>query len=147
MRIFKCITAYSLEADFFFKTLFPLFTKYSQFVRNCFKLCPRQALHAKKLILTNAAGGINYNYRPGDFMIITDHISNFVPSPLIGANIEEDELVSDVRAAVRELPWRERHVIEKHWFEGLTFLDIGVVGKIVSLIPIYLIGVCFMLSS
>ncbi len=46
-------------------------------------------LGAKKLILTNAAGGINYNYRPGDFMIITDHISNFVPSPLIGTNIEE----------------------------------------------------------
>lgn len=46
-------------------------------------------LGAKKLILTNAAGGINYNFRPGDFMIITDHISNFVPSPLIGANIEE----------------------------------------------------------
>ncbi len=46
-------------------------------------------LGAKKLILTNAAGGINYNYRPGDFMIITDHISNFVPSPLIGANIDE----------------------------------------------------------
>ncbi len=46
-------------------------------------------LGAKKLILTNAAGGINYNYRPGDFMIITDHISNFVPGPLIGANIDE----------------------------------------------------------
>ena len=25
------------------------FSKYSQFVRNCFKLCPRQALHAKTL--------------------------------------------------------------------------------------------------
>lgn len=46
-------------------------------------------LGAKKLILTNAAGGVNYNYNPGDFMIITDHISSFVPSPLIGANIEE----------------------------------------------------------
>ncbi len=46
-------------------------------------------LGAKKLILTNAAGGLNYNFRPGNFMIITDHISNFVPSPLIGANIEE----------------------------------------------------------
>ncbi len=46
-------------------------------------------LGAKKLILTNAAGGVNYNYRPGDFMIITDHITNFVPSPLIGENIEE----------------------------------------------------------
>ena len=46
-------------------------------------------LGAKKLILTNAAGGINYNFKPGDFMIITDHISSFVPSPLIGANIDE----------------------------------------------------------
>lgn len=46
-------------------------------------------LGAKKLILTNAAGGINYNFRRGDLMIITDHISNFVPGPLIGANIDE----------------------------------------------------------
>ena len=46
-------------------------------------------LGAKKLILTNAAGGVNYNFKPGDFMIINDHISSFVPSPLIGANINE----------------------------------------------------------
>ncbi|MGE9883553.1 purine-nucleoside phosphorylase [Blautia obeum] len=46
-------------------------------------------LGAKKLILTNAAGGINYDYEPGDFMLITDHITTAVPSPLIGANLEE----------------------------------------------------------
>lgn len=46
-------------------------------------------LGAKKLILTNAAGGINFDYQPGDFMMITDHITTAVPSPLIGANIEE----------------------------------------------------------
>ena len=46
-------------------------------------------LGAKKLILTNAAGGVNYNFKQGDLMIITDHISTFVPSPLIGKNIEE----------------------------------------------------------
>ncbi len=46
-------------------------------------------LGAKKLILTNAAGGVNVNFKPGDFMLITDHITTAVPSPLIGANIEE----------------------------------------------------------
>lgn len=44
---------------------------------------------AKKIILTNAAGGINDAYNPGDLMMITDHIATGVPSPLIGPNIEE----------------------------------------------------------
>ena len=44
---------------------------------------------AKVLFLTNAAGGINYDFAAGDFMLITDHIMNFVPSPLIGENIDE----------------------------------------------------------
>ena len=44
---------------------------------------------AKKLILTNAAGGANPEYRPGDFMMITDHITTGIPSPLIGENIDE----------------------------------------------------------
>ena len=43
----------------------------------------------KKLILTNAAGTPNKNFRPGDIMIIKDHISFFAPNPLIGENIEE----------------------------------------------------------
>lgn len=41
---------------------------------------------AKVLLLTNAAGGINPTYRPGDFVSISDHISSFMPSPLIGPN-------------------------------------------------------------
>lgn len=44
---------------------------------------------AETLILTNAAGGINANFTAGDFMLITDHISNFAPNPLIGENFEE----------------------------------------------------------
>lgn len=44
---------------------------------------------AKKIVLTNAAGGINPEFSAGDFMIITDHITTGVPSPLIGPNIEE----------------------------------------------------------
>ena len=44
------------------------------------------ALGIKKLILTNAAGGVNLNFKPGDFMLIEDHIDCFIPSPLIGEN-------------------------------------------------------------
>lgn len=44
---------------------------------------------AKKLILTNAAGGVNFDYLPGDFMLIKDHITTGVPSPLIGPNPDE----------------------------------------------------------
>lgn len=44
---------------------------------------------AKVLFLTNASGGINGEFHAGDFMLIKDQISCFVPSPLIGPNIEE----------------------------------------------------------
>ena len=43
---------------------------------------------AEILFLTNAAGGVNKNFSAGNFMLITDHITSFVPSPLIGKNIE-----------------------------------------------------------
>lgn len=46
-------------------------------------------LGAKTLVLTNAAGGINMDFTPGDLMIIKDHISAFVPSPLRGENLDE----------------------------------------------------------
>ncbi len=44
---------------------------------------------AEVLFLTNAAGGTNLDFSAGDLMMITDHISTFVPSPLIGENIDE----------------------------------------------------------
>lgn len=44
---------------------------------------------AEVLFLTNAAGGIRQGFQAGDFMLIEDQISCFVPSPLRGANIEE----------------------------------------------------------
>lgn len=43
---------------------------------------------ARVLFLTNASGSVNYDYKAGDFMMITDQISNFVPFPLIGPNEE-----------------------------------------------------------
>ena len=44
---------------------------------------------AEILFLTNASGGINKEFHAGDFMLITDQIASFVPSPLNGVNIEE----------------------------------------------------------
>ena len=71
---------------------------------------------AKKLLLTNAAGGANPNFKAGDLMMITDHITTGVPSPLIGKNIDElgtrfpdmsevysKRLQEVVKAAAREL--------------------------------------------
>lgn len=46
-------------------------------------------LGIKHLLLTNAAGGMGKGFKPGDLMMIEDHIATFVPSPLYGKNIEE----------------------------------------------------------
>lgn len=47
------------------------------------------SLGAKTLFLTNAAGGVNFSFSPGDLMLITDHVSSFVESPLRGENLSE----------------------------------------------------------
>lgn len=46
-------------------------------------------LGAKILFLTNAAGGIRRDFSKGCLMMIRDHISSLVPSPLVGPNIDE----------------------------------------------------------
>ena len=53
---------------------------------------PLRVLHlmgADTCILTNAVGAINPEYHVGDFVCVRDQISSFVPSPLIGENIDE----------------------------------------------------------
>ena len=42
-------------------------------------------LQVKKLLITNAAGGVNERFQVGDFMLITDHIKFFTDSPARGA--------------------------------------------------------------
>ena len=46
-------------------------------------------LGVKQLIVTNAAGGVNEGYRPGDIMVISDHIKLNGASPLRGQNVED----------------------------------------------------------
>ncbi len=72
-------------------------------------------LGAKALFLTNASGGINFGFMAGDLMLITDHLSCFVPNPLIGPNFErygtrfpdmthvyDEELCDQIREAAHE---------------------------------------------
>lgn len=71
---------------------------------------------AKVLFLTNAAGGCNKDFVPADLMIIKDHISSLVPSPLIGENddrwgtrfpdmshVYDPELIDLIREASKEV--------------------------------------------
>jgi len=48
-----------------------------------------QGLGISNLLVTNAAGGINLNYKPGTIMLIKDHINLMGTNPLIGSNLEE----------------------------------------------------------
>ncbi|WMM26482.1 purine-nucleoside phosphorylase [Tissierella sp. MB52-C2] len=45
-------------------------------------------LGVENLIVTNAAGGVNTEFTPGDLMIITDHINFTGRNPLIGENLD-----------------------------------------------------------
>ena len=47
-----------------------------------------KVLGISALFVSNAAGGVNYDYKVGDMMIIRDHI-NLLPNPLIGKNMED----------------------------------------------------------
>lgn len=47
-----------------------------------------KVLGIKYLFVSNAAGGVNFDFKVGDLMIIKDHI-NHLPNPLVGPNLEE----------------------------------------------------------
>ena len=46
-------------------------------------------LGIKKLIVTNAAGGVNTSFKPGDLMLISDHINFMGVNPLRGPNLDD----------------------------------------------------------
>jgi len=56
------------------------FTKYKQFVENCFKICPRQALHAKTLGFVHPRTGKEMNFDselPADMALLIEKWRNY----------------------------------------------------------------------
>ena len=71
-------------------------------------------LGVETLLVSNAAGGVNFDFKVGDLMVIKDQI-NLLPNPLIGKNLEEfgtrfpdmshvydEELQEKIRIAAKE---------------------------------------------
>ncbi|MBE5982802.1 MAG: purine-nucleoside phosphorylase [Paenibacillaceae bacterium] len=84
---------------------------------------------AKTLFLTNACGGVNKEFKPGDFMLLKDHIATFVPSPLIGTNIGElgtrfpdmsDIYCKELRAVIKEAAKEEGIELQEGIYLQLT---------------------------
>lgn len=68
-------------------------------------------LNVPNLIVTNAAGSVDVNYKPGDLMLIKDHIKLYGDSPLRGVNIDDfgprfndmsDPYTREIRTLARE---------------------------------------------
>lgn len=78
-------------------------------------------LGIEKLIVTNASGGINESFEPGDLMIINDFINFMGTSPLIGAN--------DERFGVRFPDMSEAYSLNLQDQARATARDLGITFK------------------
>ena len=86
-------------------------------------------LGATRLLLTNAAGGINVRFGPGTLMLITDHLNMTGHNPLMGANDDSvgarfPDMVDAWSPALRHLMRRaaadENILVEEGVYLGLT---------------------------
>ncbi len=87
-------------------------------------------LGCRKVILTNAAGGINEAYRPGDIMMLTDHIKLFPQTPLEGPNLEEfgprfPDMTFPYAPALQEVARQAAREIGMDLKEGVYFYATG----------------------
>ncbi len=86
---------------------------------------------AKTVILTNAAGGVNTDYRPGDLMLIVDQLNLTGQSPLVGAHPfpgVKDRFVDMVDAYDPNLRSLARHIASEYAIIMHDGVYAGLVG-------------------
>ena len=86
-------------------------------------------LGIKTLLVSNAAGAVNPDYKVGDLMVITDHI-NFMPNPLVGPNKEEfgprfPDMTEPYSLRLREIAQREATKLGITLREGIYVAGTG----------------------
>lgn len=85
------------------------------------------ALGARTLFVSNAAGGIRRTFRPGDLMLIADHMNLMFRNPLLGGLERGDERFPDMatpydsglRATLREVAVEARIPLQEGVYAGL----------------------------
>ncbi len=90
-------------------------------------------LGIQSLVVTNAAGGVNKDFKPGDLMIITDHLNLAGQNPLIGKNNDkegprfpdmskayDDEYIELARKIAKDLKLDIKEGVYA-WFTGPTY--------------------------
>jgi len=87
-----------------------------------------KALGVKTLLVTNAAGGVNTTYHPGDLMLIEDHLNMTGQNPLIGPNDDKlgarfpdmsDAYTRRLRTIAKEVAEAERIPLQEGVYVGL----------------------------
>ena len=87
------------------------------------------AMGVKTLMVSNAAGAMNPDYRVGDLMVITDHI-NFMPNPLIGPNMDEfgprfPDMTESYSRRLRDMADREAEAMGVSLRHGVYVAETG----------------------
>ncbi|MFW6012921.1 MAG: purine-nucleoside phosphorylase [Candidatus Bipolaricaulota bacterium] len=87
-------------------------------------------LEVETLIITNAAGGINRDFNPGDLVVIKDHINFCGSNPLRGENLEElgprfPDMSNAYNPKLRQIAFSAAAEIEENLKEGVYIMTSG----------------------
>ncbi len=87
-------------------------------------------LGIQHLLISNAAGGMNREFKVGDLMIIRDHISFFVPNVLVGKNIDDlgPRFPDMSEPFKKELIEKAKAIATKHGIKVFEGVYCGVTG-------------------